>query len=33
MEKTLSSVLIKRFNVTVPELWHMIQINGDLPAK
>lgn len=27
------SVLLKRFNVTVPELWRMIQINGDLPIK
>ncbi|WOY88990.1 hypothetical protein R7892_09955 [Ligilactobacillus murinus] len=29
----MSSVLLKRFNVTVPELWQMIQINGDLPIK
>lgn len=28
-----SSVLLKRFGVTVPELWRMIQINGDLPLK
>ena len=27
------AVLLKRFNVTVPELWRMIQINGDLPIK
>lgn len=28
-----SSVLLKRFGVTFPELWRMIQINGDLPIK
>lgn len=28
-----SSVLLKRFDVTVLELWRMIQINGDLPIK
>ncbi len=32
-EAPMSTVLLRRFNVTVPELWRMIQINGDLPIK
>ena len=28
-----TKVLLRRFGVTFPELWRMIQINGDLPIK